>query len=86
MGLLSVTKETGNIGGKKDLKFWNRFTCSNVAEYMYPENSVPNVNNICTGFLTDIISEQGKCVLLIGEQGTAKTVMNQSCCTKYKPK
>lgn len=64
-----------------------------VQEYIYPSDSkpeyssilVPNVDNVCTDFLTDTIAKQGKAVLLIGEQGTAKTVMIKGFMDKYNP-
>ncbi|ELU05307.1 hypothetical protein CAPTEDRAFT_162628 [Capitella teleta] len=64
-----------------------------VPEYLYPTDSVPdylgilvpNVDNIRTDFLIEIIAKQDKAVLLIGEQGSAKTVIIQGYCFKYDP-
>ncbi|KAK6616888.1 Dynein heavy chain 8, axonemal [Polyplax serrata] len=72
--------------------FWEHWA-ERVIDYVYPDDSVPeyssilvpNVDNVRTGFLIDIISRQNKAVLLIGEQGTAKTVMIKSYMAKYNP-
>ena len=66
---------------------------SRVQEYSYPPDQVPeyasilvpNVDNVRTTFLVDIIARQEKAVLLIGEQGTAKTVMVQGYASQYDP-
>ena len=66
---------------------------SRVVEYDYPTDPeipipdyssilIPNVDNTRTNFLIDIVANQEKSVLLIGEQGTGKTVMIAGYCSK----
>ncbi|XP_067125373.1 dynein axonemal heavy chain 8-like isoform X2 [Centruroides vittatus] len=69
---------------------WEHWS-SYVEEYIYPSDSVPefasilvpNVDNVRTDYLIDLIAKQKKAVLLIGEQGTAKTVIIKSSLLKY---
>lgn len=64
-----------------------------VPNYSYPDTSTPDFNailipileNVRTDFLINCIAKQGKAVLLIGEQGSAKTVMMKSFMKKLSP-
>ena len=64
-----------------------------MEEYIYPPDTtpeyasilVPNVDNVRTDYLIEMITKQEKAVLLIGEQGTAKTVMINGFASKYDP-
>ena len=66
---------------------------SRVQQYSYPVDEVPeyasilvpNVDNVRTTFLVNTIAKQEKAVLLIGEQGTAKTVMIKGYASQYNP-
>lgn len=68
---------------------WN----NQMEEYIYPSDSipdysgilVPNVDNVRTAYLIETIAKQFKSVLLIGEQGTAKTVMIKGFLSNYDP-
>ncbi|ESO89757.1 hypothetical protein LOTGIDRAFT_192667 [Lottia gigantea] len=68
---------------------WNQ----KVKDYTYPSDYtpeycnilVPNVDNVRTEFLIHTICKQEKAVLLIGEQGTAKTVMITNYMNQYNP-
>ncbi|XP_050440010.1 dynein axonemal heavy chain 5-like [Adelges cooleyi] len=64
-----------------------------VTNYSYPSDYipsfgdilVPNLDNTRTMFLISLIANQEKNVLLIGEQGTAKTVMIKSFMLEFDP-
>ena len=77
------------VNEKGEWKHWN----TKVEEYIYPNDHtpeygsilVPNVDNVRTDFLINLIAKQNKAVLLIGEQGTAKTVIIKGFMDKYNP-
>uniref|UniRef100_A0A3Q3KDZ6 AAA+ ATPase domain-containing protein n=1 Tax=Monopterus albus TaxID=43700 RepID=A0A3Q3KDZ6_MONAL len=81
--------------GSEDTMFdyhWVHWS-TRVEEYVYPSEFtpeyssilVPSVDNVKTDFLIQTIAKQGKAVLLIGEQGTAKTVIIKGYMSKYDP-
>lgn len=71
---------------------WDTWT-SMVTNYVYSEYStsdysnilVPIPDNVRITYLIDLIGRQDKAVLLIGEQGSAKTVMMKSYMKKANP-
>ena len=77
------------VGHNGKWEHWNKF----IDEFEYPPDSileyasilVPNVDNVRTNFLINLIAKQERGVLLIGEQGTAKTVMIKKCLNEYNP-
>ncbi|XP_066590394.1 dynein axonemal heavy chain 5 [Prorops nasuta] len=64
-----------------------------VTDYSYPEYSIPDYSsilvpipdNVRIQYLIDLIGRQDRAVLLIGEQGSAKTVMMKSYMKKANP-
>ena len=90
--LYSKSLKRGFIYKCWSLGNWQPWT-SKVEEYIYPEDVipdyrsilVPNVDNVRTSFMMDLLAKQGKSVLLIGEQGTAKTVMVNSYMKQFDP-
>lgn len=66
---------------------------SRVTNYSYPETSTPDyssilvpiVDNVRVNFLIKTVAEQQGAVLLIGEQGSAKTIMMKSYMIQANP-
>lgn len=64
-----------------------------VTNYVYPETTTPDyssilvpiVDNVRIDYLIHTIAKQEKAVLLIGEQGSAKTVMMKAYMKKACP-
>uniref|UniRef100_A0A8C3PI70 Uncharacterized protein n=2 Tax=Charadriiformes TaxID=8906 RepID=A0A8C3PI70_9CHAR len=96
----SAVKELPAVNGEETMFEFGINACGQwehwskkVPEYIYPKDSVPeytsilvpNVDSVRTDFLMHTIMRQGKAVLLIGEQGTAKTVMIKDYTSKYDP-
>ncbi|XP_010893351.3 dynein heavy chain 8, axonemal [Esox lucius] len=77
------------VNQKGEWDHWNNYVVEYVypADYVpdYPSILVPNVDNTRTSYLLETIAKQRKAVLLIGEQGTAKTVMIKGYTKKYNP-
>nr|XP_039256499.1 dynein heavy chain 5, axonemal-like [Styela clava] len=77
------------VNDSGEWEHWN----TRVPDYIYPKDSVPdymgilvpNVDNVRTTYLVETIQKQEKAVLLIGEQGTAKTVMIKGSMGKNDP-
>lgn len=75
-----------------DKGVWDTWT-SMVTNYVYPEYSAPDYSNVLVPipdnvriqYLVNLIGRQDKAVLLIGEQGSAKTVMMKSYMKKANP-
>lgn len=77
------------VGATGDWCHWlqrvDKFHYPNDKVLEYSSILVPNVDNIRTAFLIDTAAKQNKGVLLIGGEGTAKTVMLKSYMSAYDP-
>ena len=71
---------------------WDPWT-SMLTNYVYPDSATPDFSsilipipdNVRIQYLIDLIGRQDSCVLLIGEQGSAKTVMMKSYMKNANP-
>nr|XP_042899545.1 dynein axonemal heavy chain 5 [Parasteatoda tepidariorum] len=78
-----------NVDSTGEWKHWKSY----VPDYVYkPSNSaeyisilIPNIDNVRTDFLINTIAKQGDPVLLLGEPGTAKTVILKAYTSKFNP-
>ncbi|XP_063992717.1 dynein axonemal heavy chain 8 [Diachasmimorpha longicaudata] len=75
-----IAKNGNWIHWSKMVPIFN-YPSDNVLDYH--KILVPNIDNTRTMFLINLIAQQQKAVLLIGEQGTAKTVMLKSFMSHY---
>ncbi|RZF32385.1 hypothetical protein LSTR_LSTR001849, partial [Laodelphax striatellus] len=77
------------VGKEGKWELWD----SMLSNYTYPENSTPDyssilvpiIDNVRIDYLINCIAKQGKAVILIGEGGSAKTVMMKSYMKKSSP-
>ncbi|XP_054710373.1 dynein axonemal heavy chain 5-like [Uloborus diversus] len=78
-----------NVDSKGEWQHWKLM----VEDYMYDPHGgieylsvlVPNIDIVRTDFLIHTIAKQGEPVMLLGEPGTAKTVMLKSYTVKLNP-
>ncbi len=56
-----------------------------ITPQVYGSLLIPNVSSVRTEFLIDMVVRNGRSVLLMGEQGSAKTSMINAHLKKYNP-
>ncbi|KAB0801458.1 hypothetical protein PPYR_05812 [Photinus pyralis] len=77
------------VNGSGEWELWS----TRVTNYVYPELATPDyasilipiTDNVRIDYLIEVIAKQAKGVLLIGEQGSAKTVMIKAYMKKANP-